>query len=156
MEPKPSIFCDSSALLDALFAMDDSPYFDLFDLGEAGTFDLRVSPDVIRECENILRKRGDDLVPLLAIALFEANFGIVSTPNEETVNYCEQLTGYRSDARVLAGAEECLADIFVTHDKTHFLGNPLLGPPDTHCRVKTAQETLDWLLERLIADATRQ
>jgi hypothetical protein len=58
------------------------------------------------------------------------------------VNYCEQLTGYRSDARILAAAEECLADILVTHDRKHFVGNPLISPPDTHSRVKTAQEAL--------------
>jgi predicted nucleic acid-binding protein len=154
MEPKPRLFWDSSALIDALFALEDSPYYDLFDLGEAGTVDMRVSPDVIRECEAILRRRGDDLVGLLAVALHEANFATTLLPNQEMVDYCEQLTGYRSDARILAAAEEYLADVLVTHDKTHFLGNPLLSPPDTHCRVKTAQETLDWLLERMTAENT--
>ena len=71
---------------------------------------------------------------------------------EPTVDYCVQLTGYRNDARILAAAEECRADLLVTHDKTHLLRNPLISPPDTHCRVKTAQEALDWLLERLASD----
>lgn len=48
-----------------------------------------------------------------------------------------------------AAAEECIADIFVTHDKQHFLGNPLFSPPDTRCRVRTAQETLEWCLQKL-------
>lgn len=149
MASKPRLFWDSSALLDALFALEASPYYDLFDLGEAGAVDMHISPDVIRECEAILRRRGDDLVALLAVALHEANFATTPLPNRETIDYCEQLTGYRNDARILAAAEECLADVLVTHDKTHFLGNPLLSPPDTHCRVKTAHETLDWILERM-------
>jgi predicted nucleic acid-binding protein len=149
MKPRPCLFWDSSALIDATFAPDASPYYDLFDLGETGALDMRVSPDVIRECEAILRRRGDNLVALLAVALHAANFATTPLPNKEMIDYCEQLTGYRNDARILATAEECLADVLITHDKTHFMGNPLLGPPDTHCRVKTAQETLDWLLTQM-------
>ena len=143
------LFWDSSALLDALFAPDDSPYYDLFALGEAGTVDMRVSPDVTRECEGVLRPYGAATVELLAIALHAANFATTPLPNKTTIDYCEQLTGYRNDAKILAAAEECLADILVTHDKQHFLGNPLISPPDTHCRVKTAQETLTWVLQTL-------
>jgi hypothetical protein len=146
---RPRLLWDSSALLDAVFALDDSPYYDLLDLGEAGAIDMRVSPDVIRECEAILRQYGDELLALLAVVLHEANFATTPLPGEETIDYCEQLTGYRNDARILAAAEECLADVLVTHDKMHFIGNPLISPPDTHCRVKTAQETLDWCLQKL-------
>jgi hypothetical protein len=40
--------------------------------------------------------------------------------------------------------------VLVAHDRQHFVGNPLISPPDTHCRVKTAQEALEWCLQRLI------
>jgi hypothetical protein len=152
MEPRPRLFWDSSAVIDAILALDDSPYYDLFDLGESGFADMRISPDVMRECEAILRRYGDDLVALLAVALHEANFATTPSPAKETVDYCQGLTGYRNDARILAAAEECLADILVTHDRSHFLGNPLFSPPETRCRAKTAAETLTWLLERLAAE----
>ena len=148
---KPRLFWDTSALMDATFALEDSPYYDLFRLGETKAVDMRISPDVTCECEGVLRSYGKEMVALLAIALDEANFAITSLPSEDTIDYCEQLTGYRSDAKILAAAEECLADILVTHDKTHFIGNPLISPPDTHCRVMTAQESLDWCLKILMA-----
>src|SRR5689334_12356986 len=96
------LFWDSSALLDAVFALDDSPYYDLIALGEAGAVDMRVSPDVIREFEAILRRYGDELLALLAVALHEANFATTPLPGQEAIDYCEQLTGYRNDARILA------------------------------------------------------
>ena len=114
------LFWDTSALLDALFAPDDSPYYDLFALGEAGAVDMRISPDVTRECEGILRPYGASAVKQLAVLLDVANFATTPLPTEATVDYCEQLTGYRNDARILAAAEECLADILVTHDKAAF------------------------------------
>ncbi|HLK61141.1 MAG TPA: type II toxin-antitoxin system VapC family toxin [Chthonomonadaceae bacterium] len=147
---KPRLFWDSSALLDGLFAPDDSPYADLFELGEVGAVDMRISPDVTRECEAILRPYGEGMLGLLAIVLHEANFATMPLPNRETVDYCEQITGYRNDARILAAAEECLADLLVTHDKQHFLGNSLISPPDTHCRVKSAEEALEWCLQQLM------
>ena len=152
MRNKLRLFWDSSALIDALFSMDDSPYFDLFSLGELGTIDMRISPDVRRECEAVLRPHGAEMTALLAEVLRETNFATTSLPNSETIDYCEQLTGYRNDAKILAAAEECLADVLVTHDKQHFIGNPLISPPDTHCRVKTARETLEWCLLKLSED----
>jgi hypothetical protein len=143
---------DSSALIDAVLAPDDSPYSDLFELGEAGAVDMRIRPDVSRECEAILRPFGDEMVTLLAIILHEADFVTTSMPSSEMVDYCENLTGYRNDARILAAAEECRADLLVTHDKQHFLGNPLICPPDTYCRARTAGEALLWCLQRLVAD----
>ena len=134
-----------------MFALEDSPYYQLLDFGETKVVDMRVSPDVIRESEAILRRSGDETVALLAVVLHEANFAVTALPGKETIDYCEQLTGYRNDAKVLAAAEECLADVLVTHDKQHFLGNPLISPPDTHCRVKTAEETLTWCWQQLLA-----
>ncbi|MCW3098625.1 MAG: hypothetical protein JWL77_4243 [Chthonomonadaceae bacterium] len=151
MVNRPRLFWDSSALIDAIFALEDSPYYELLDLGETKAADLRVSPDVVRECEAILRRYGDDPVALLAVVLHEANFAVTPLPGKETIDYCEQLTGYRNDAKILAAAEECLADVLVTHDKQHFIGNPLISPPDTHCRVKTAEEALVWCWQQLLS-----
>jgi hypothetical protein len=61
------------------------------------------------------------------------------------------LTGYRNDAKILAAAEECLADVLVTWDRQHLLDNPLISPPDTHCRAKSPADALDWRRRRLIS-----
>jgi len=154
MARKPRLFWDTSALVDAVFAIDGSPYRDLFELAEASLIDMRISRDVLREAESVLRAgpRGDEKVSLLAIALSSADFGVAPEPCDETIAACEQITGYRKDARILAAAEECMADILVTHDRQHFIGNPLVSPPDTHCRARTADETLEWCLVRIAAE----
>lgn len=59
------------------------------------------------------------------------------------------MTGYLPDARVLASAVECDADLFLMHDTEHFLQNPLIGPPDTRLRVMTLFQGLDWCREQL-------
>lgn len=122
----------------------------MFELGEAAIVDMGISPDVLRECPGVLRRFGADDFNLLLRALTEAKFANTPEPGEETIQYCTQLTGYRNDARILAAAEECLADVLLTHDKKHFIGNPLISPPDTNCRAMTAEEYLDWCLTALL------
>lgn len=148
---RPRLFWDTSALIDAIFAVDDWPYVDLFQLGEADAVDMRISPDVLRECHGVLGRYGEIERSRLDIALSEANFATTPEPAEETVQYCLELTGYRSDARILAAAEECAADILVTHDKQHFLGNPLVSPPETHCLAMTADEAMVWCVQIILA-----
>ena len=77
---RPRLFWDSSALMDAMFALEDSPYYDLFDLGEVELVDMRISPDVTRECEAILRPYGEETLSLLAITLSEGNFATTPLP----------------------------------------------------------------------------
>src|SRR5690349_18865772 len=121
----------------------------LLHLGEAGAVDMRVSRDVLRECEAVIRSRNSSLVPQLAIILDQANFAITLDSNDETIERCADLTGYRPDARILAAAIETAADMLVTHDSTHFLGNPLIGPSETNLRTGTAAECLGWCKEML-------
>ena len=151
MAIKPRVFWDTSALIDAIFAYEDSPYFDLFELGATAAVDMRVSPDVLRECHGVLHRFGDETLTLLEIVLAEANFSTTPEPGEGMIHYCMQLTGYRNDALVLAAAEECGADVLLTHDKQHFIGNPLISPPDTQCRAMPAEEALEWCVQSLLA-----
>ena len=151
---RPRLFWDSSALVGALMSRRaESPGRVLMRLGEAGLADMRVSQDVLQDVEWVLRKRGrGDLVSEVAVALDRAGFVAVPEPNEDTVAAGADLTGYWADARVLAAAEECGADVFVTTDKEHFIGNPLIGPPATNCRVMTPDEVLEWCRARVVQD----
>ena len=89
-------------------------------------------------------------MPELALTLDRAKFaGESAEPMSDTVHDCLVLTAYLPDARVLACAVECVADVFVTTDKQHFLGNPLIGPPATRLRVMTPYEALEWVQEEL-------
>lgn len=111
---------------------------------------MRYCRDVVQDIQFLVQKRRPELMPELALTLDRANFaGEAAQPAPETVNACMEMTAYRPDARVLACAIECDADVFVTTDKQHFLGNPLIGPPATRCRVMTPHEALEWVQEEL-------
>jgi hypothetical protein len=149
MADRPKIFWDSSALIDAIFALDESPYRGLLGLGESNVADMRVSPDVLRECQAVLRWYGDDTLLKLAAVLVEANFATTSAPNLESIEHCKQLTGYRNDALILGAADQCRADVLLTHDRQHFIGSPLISPPEAHCRALSAADALDWCIRAL-------
>ncbi len=126
----------------------------LLRLGEAGVVEMRLSRDVVEDLEYVVSRRKPALLQDLALLLDRANFDLTPDPNAETIDQCEELTGYRPDARVLAAAIECDADIFVTTDKVHFIGNPLIGPPATRVRVMTPHDALACCRDRLLESST--
>jgi predicted nucleic acid-binding protein len=145
VEPrKPRVFLDSSALIAAIMSpSDNSVTRQMLRLGELGAIDLRISREVIRDAEAIIRRRDPQLLPLVAVMIDAANIATTLDPGERTIDDCLELTGYRPDARVLAAAVECDADLFVTFDTVHFLQNPLIGPPRTRLRVMKPYEALE-------------
>lgn len=113
-------------------------------LGEAGVLDLRISREVIGDVERFVRARKPDILPKIAQIIDRAGAAITAEPAEETIAFCEQLTGYRPDARILAAAMECAADVLVTYDSTHLLGNSKIAPPDTSILVQNPKDCLEW------------
>lgn len=130
-------------------AEERDPYRQLLSWGEAGLLDMRLSRDVIREVERIVRRSGDDLVASFAVILDRAGFAVTADPNAETVAWCEELTGYLPDARIVAAAHESNSEFLLTYDRQHLLENPLLGPPDMRCRVCTPENCLEAITTRL-------
>lgn len=141
--PKPVLFWDSAALIRAVMGEAHDPYRQLLEWGEAGLLDMRLSRDVIREVECILLNFGDELVVTFALILDRARFAVTPDPDTDTVDWCEELTGYRADGRIVAAAHECNAEYLLTYDRRHLLENPLLGPPDMRCRVRTPEACLE-------------
>lgn len=148
---RPRVFWDSSGIITAIYSTKPaSAARQLLQLGDLGFVDMRYCRDVVQDIQFLVQKRRPELMPELALTLDRANFaGEAALPTPETVNACMAMTAYRPDARVLACAIECDADVFVTSDKQHFLGNPLIGPPVTRCRVMTPHEALEWVQEEL-------
>jgi predicted nucleic acid-binding protein len=147
---KPKLFWDSSALLATVMSSNEnSPGHFLLQLGEANAVDLRASREVLQDCDRVLRRINPERVRQLAVILHEANIATTFDPDPETVERCIEMTGYEPDARVLAAAIECDADLFLTQDTKHFLQNPLIGPPDTRLRVVTLYQGMEWTRERL-------
>lgn len=151
MASKPRVFWDSSAVITAIFSKrPHSEARQILQLGDLGFVDMRYCREVVQDAQFVVNKYRPDLMPELALTLDRANFaGESAQPARETVEACFEMTAYLPDARVLACAVECDADIFVTTDREHFVGNPLIGPPKTRLRVMTPPEALDWLQEEL-------
>ena len=148
---RPRVFWDSSAIITAIFSKKPhSEARQLLQLGDLNLIDMRYCREVVRDVQFVVNKYRPDLIPELALTLDRANFaGESAQPNADTVRDCLELTAYLPDARVLACAIECDTDLFVTTDKQHFIGNPLIGPPKTRLRVMTPHEALDWVQENL-------
>jgi predicted nucleic acid-binding protein len=92
-------------------------------LGEARAVRVLVSPQVLTEMENVLRRKAPDALGLLALLLDRSGVEVVPAPTPDAVQECLALTGYLADALVLAAAKITAADYFVTLDREHFLNN---------------------------------
>jgi hypothetical protein len=113
-------------------------------LGEAGVLDLRASREVAGDTERFIRARDEQLLPVMAEVFARANIATTEPPNKDTIDFCETLTGYRPDARILASAIECAADVLTTYDSKHLLGNLRIRPPDVAVMVLNPKDTLEW------------
>lgn len=155
---KPRVFWDSSGIITAIYSKKPhSAARQLLQLGDLGFVEMRYCRDVVRDVQYLVQRNRPELMPQLALTLDRAEFvGEAAQPAPETVSACMAMTAYRPDARVLACAIECDADVFVTTDKQHFLGNPLIGPPAARCRVMTPHEALEWVQEELRRQAAEE
>ena len=141
----PKVFLDSSGFIAAVITPREStPIYRLVMLGEQGVVDLRISREVISDVERFIRGRNPALLPRVAEIIAQGRMATTSEPSEVTIDRCAALTGYRPDARILAAAIECAADVLVTFDKTHLLGNPSIKPPEVSVMVMNAQDCLEW------------
>jgi len=157
---KPKVFLDSSGFLSAVITPREStprestprestprestPIYRLVMLGEQEVIDLRISREVISDVERFIRGRNPALLPKVAEIIDKGRMAITSEPNEDTIVLCKALTGYRPDARILAAAIECAADVLVTFDSTRLLGNPSIKPPEVAVMVMNAKDCLEW------------
>ena len=93
----------------------------LFLLGEAELLELMVGPNVLREADEVVRRKAPASLPLLAQLLEIGKVQTVAAPTSKQIESARRMVAYVPDARVLAEAIRAKADWFVTHDKEHFL-----------------------------------
>ena len=147
--PKPKVFLDSSGLISAVITPHEgTPIYRLVMLGEANIIDLRISREVIGDVERFVRGRNPAMMPTVAALVDRGDMAVTAEPHQETIALCETLTGYRPDARILAAAIECAADVLVTYDGEHLLNNPRIKPPDVSVMVMTPKQCLEWCYEQ--------
>jgi len=116
------IFLDTSVLFSAVLSSTGGAR-KLFHLAEAGLLQLIVGPTVLREADEVVRRKtpASLSLPLLAQLLEAGQVETCSAPTPKQIESARSLVAYMPDARVLAEAIRAEADWFVTHDKEHFL-----------------------------------
>jgi predicted nucleic acid-binding protein len=93
----------------------------LFRLGEAGVLQLIVGSNVLRECEQVIRRKAPASLPTLAYLMELGLVEIATRSPDEFIEEAKAIVAYEPDAYVLAEAIAAEPDWFITHDKAHFL-----------------------------------
>jgi len=114
------VFLDTSVIFSAVLS-EMGGARKLFHLGEAGVIQFIVGPNVLRECEEVVRRKIPTSLPTLAYLLELGLVEISSQFLDCFIEKAQAIVTYPPDAYVLAEAMGAEADWFVTHDKQHFL-----------------------------------
>jgi len=118
------IFLDTSVIFAAVLS-ETGGARKLFRLGEAGVLLLIVGPNVLRECEDVVRRKVPASLPTLANLLELGMVEISARSPDAFIEQANAIVAYEPDAYVLAEAMGAEPDWFITHDKAHFLSaNP--------------------------------
>ena len=121
MTPKSRrVFLDTSVVFAAVLSPTGGAR-KLFQLGEAGILKLLVGPNVLRECDEVVRRKVPASLPTLAQLLDAGRVEATSLPTAKMIELARSLVEYEPDVFVLAEAISAEPDWFVTHDKEHFL-----------------------------------
>lgn len=114
------IFLDTSVIFAAVLSESGGARI-LFRLGEAGVLQLIVGSNVLRECEEVVKRKAPASLPKLATLLELGMVEIAAQPIDELIEQAKAMVAYQPDAYILAEAMAAKPDWFITHDKAHFL-----------------------------------
>lgn len=121
----PDIFLDTSALFAGIWSAAGGARM-LLKLGEAEVMRLVVTSQVLRELENVVRRKSPETLGALALILHQSRVTVVSNAAMEYITGCQALISYSADAQIVAAAWSADVDFFVTLDRKHILGNASL------------------------------
>lgn len=114
------IFLDTSVIFAAVLS-EKGGARKVFLLGEAGVLQLIVGRNVLRECEDVIRRKVPESLPRLAYLLEMGGIEITASSHGDFVDQAKTIVSYEPDAFVLGEAMAADPDWFITHDKAHFL-----------------------------------
>jgi predicted nucleic acid-binding protein len=118
------IFLDTSVIFAAVLS-ETGGARKIFRLGEAGVLQLIVGSNVLRECEQVVRRKAPASLPTLAHLLELGMVEVTTGSPDEFLEQAKAIVAYEPDAYVLAEAIGAEPDWFISHDKAHFLSaNP--------------------------------
>ncbi|MCL5611945.1 MAG: PIN domain-containing protein [Chloroflexi bacterium] len=114
------IFLDTSVVFAAVLSPTGGARA-LFLLAEAGILKPVVAPTVLKECDEVIRRKAPGSLPILAQLLAAAHVETSAAATRDQITMAQSYIRYAPDARVLAEAIHAKPDWFATHDKEHFL-----------------------------------
>lgn len=120
----------------------------LLRLGESGAVQLLVSSQVLREIEEVVRRKAAIHLPTLAVLIDRSRASVVPTAPDDLWERCQVLVPHPGDARILADAWHNRADFLVTLDKAHFLTASDLERQVPYL-IGTPGDCLAWYREKL-------
>ena len=120
----------------------------IFRLGEIGLVDLYMGPAVIKEADEVVRRKAPESMPGLARLLDTAGIRPSVPATARALSLAYSCVQYSPDAQVLAEAICASADWFIPHDKDHFLRNQRLEK--LPFRVGTPGDFLHWLRDNYL------
>ena len=119
------VFLDTRALFTGIWSEIGGARL-IIKLGEAGALAILVSPRVLIELEGAVRKKAQDLIPMLAILLERTEMEIVQEGDAIHSVETSELISHPADAAILRAAVFPEVDYFITLDREHFLTNQKL------------------------------
>ena len=114
------IFLDTSVIFAAVFSPTGGAR-KLFLLAEIEILKPVIGPAVLRECDEVFRRKAPRLMPVLAQLLATVQIETSKAPSAGQIKAARAYVRYEPDALVLAEAIAAAPDWFITHDKQHFL-----------------------------------
>lgn len=118
--PDKKVFLDTSVIFAAVLS-ESGGARKLMQLGEAGMIQLLIGPNVLRECEEVVKRKCPDSLPRLAYLLESAGIEVTPEPGGKDIKAARSIVSYEPDIFVLAEAMGADPDWFITHDKQHLL-----------------------------------
>jgi len=114
------VFLDTSVIIAAIFSPTDGARR-LFYPAEADIIDLLAGENVLRETDEVVRRKVPGSLPLLAQLLTIGRIVNSPAPTQTQIIAARKCVAYLPDAYLLAEAMQAQPDWFVTHGKEHFL-----------------------------------
>jgi predicted nucleic acid-binding protein len=115
-----SVFLDTSVVFAAVLS-ESGGARKLFYLGEVRVLHLLIGPNVLRECDEVVRRKAPTSLSTLAQLLAIGRVETTASPTKKEIALARTYVAYEPDAYVLAETMQSNAGWLITHDKEHFL-----------------------------------
>jgi len=146
VEGKINVFLDTSVLFAAVYSETGGSRL-ILKLGEAGAVQLWVGPWVLREAEEVIKRKSPRSKTFFALLLNRSRVKIGQEAREKAIARAMAVVDYSPDAQVVAEALDVGVDYFVSFDREHILENP--NVEKLPFPVGTAGDFLAWYRARL-------